>query len=216
MIGGVNAWQGLEPGTEFVLRYLYGDGSVGAALPMRVVCDAPALMVGWLAPATPIMYWATPDGRDPREEPLGQRFIRPLSTAPRIWQGPGVLRVMPAGLPYQVVHFWGPDGAFAGWYVNFECPVVRHGVRIDSVDWHLDLWIGADRVPTWKDEDEAAVAVAAGRLSAADLHTARTAGESLIEGLANWPQPIGDWRSFQPDPAWRTPCLPPNWAGGDQ
>jgi hypothetical protein len=216
MMCGVDAWQGLEPGTEFVLRYLYDDGSVGAVLPMHVVSDAPELMVGWLAPLTPIMYWSTQDGRDPREEPLDQRFIRSLSTAPRIWQGPGVLRVMPAGLPYQVVHFWGPDGAFAGWYVNFERPRARRGLFIDSVDWHVDLWIGADRVPTWKDEDEAAAAVAAGRLSAADLHTARTAGESIIDDLATWPQPIGDWRSFHPDPTWRTPGLPSDWTSGDQ
>lgn len=33
-------------------------------MPMRVVLDEPDLTVAWLAPATPIMYWATAAGRD--------------------------------------------------------------------------------------------------------------------------------------------------------
>lgn len=123
-----------------------------------------------------------------------------------------MLRVMPPDVPYQVVHFWRPDGAFAGWYVNFERPRVRHGACIDSVDWHLDLWIGADRKPVWKDEDEADAAVDAGRLRAEDLHTARKAGEAIIDELGTWPAPIGDWRSFRPEPTWRTPRLPTTWA----
>lgn len=68
------------------------------------------------------MYWATVDGCDPREIPLNRRFEQPLSTAPRTWRGNGVLRVMPAGLPYQVIHFWDHADSFAGWYVNFEAP----------------------------------------------------------------------------------------------
>ena len=35
------------------------------------------------------------------------------------------LRVVPIGLPFQVLHFWHEDGGFAGWYVNFEAPKRR-------------------------------------------------------------------------------------------
>lgn len=184
--GGVDTrdgpWQGLQYGDELLLRYFYNDGSIQAAVPLRVVLDEPDLTVTWLAPATPIMYWATADGRDPRQSLLDQRFRQPLTTAPRTWRGPGVLRVMPVGLPYQVVHFW-DDQAFIGWYVNFEAPRIRHGSRVDTVDWHLDLWITPDRQPSWKDEDEAEAALGTGHLRTQDLRTARKAGQAIIDSI---------------------------------
>jgi hypothetical protein len=57
---------------------------------MRVVEDRADRLVAWLAPRTEIMYWALPDGRDPRVVPLGERFRTPLTTAARRWQGAGV------------------------------------------------------------------------------------------------------------------------------
>lgn len=56
----------MRRGDEILLRYLYADGSVQAALALRVVVDQPEFLVAWLAPKTPIMYWATADGLDPR------------------------------------------------------------------------------------------------------------------------------------------------------
>lgn len=202
----------LQRGDELLLRYLYNDGSVQAALPMRVISDEPDLTVAWLAPATPIMYWADAEGRDPRDTPLDQRFHQRLTTAPRMWTGEGVLHVLPAGNSYQVVHFWQPDHTFAGWYVNFEAPGLRHGSCIDSVDWHLDLWITPDRQPRWKDEDEAAAALGTDHLKNQDYAAARATGLSIIDTLRSWPEPIGDWRSFRPDPAWPIPRLPADWA----
>lgn len=124
----------LSPGDELLLRYRYNDGSLQAALPMRVVLDSADQLVTWLMPGTPIMYWALADGRDPRTVPLVRRFRQPLTTAPRSWQGNGTLRVMPAHQPYQVLHFWDDAGAFAGWYVNFESRKTRRGARLDAVD----------------------------------------------------------------------------------
>lgn len=114
---------------------------------------------------------------------------------------------MPTDEPYQVVHFWSETGDFAGWYINFEAPRRRHRDRIDTVDWHLDLWIAPDGVASWKDEDEAAAAVGTPHLRAEDLRAARTAGEALLANLSSWPAPIGDWRTFRPAPAWPTPEL---------
>jgi hypothetical protein len=148
-----------------LLRYQYLDGSYQAALPMRVVSDDGDRVVAWLAPDTEIMYWALPGGGDPRSVPLGVRFTSRLTTAPRRWQGGGVLRVIPIGLPFQVLHFWHEHGGFAGWYVNFEAPKRRNGDRLDSIDWHLDLWISPELVPAWKDADEAEAALAAGHLT---------------------------------------------------
>ena len=105
----------LPYGAQVVLRYRYPDGRLQAALPMRVVEDRADRLVAWLAPQTEIMYWALADGRDPRLVPLAERFRMPLTTAPRRWQGTGVLRVIPVRATYQVLHFWDAQGTFAGW-----------------------------------------------------------------------------------------------------
>lgn len=202
----------LASGAACLLRYRYRDGGVQAELPMRVVEDGPDRTVAWLASGTPILYWATPDGGDPRDLPLEQRFARPLGTAPRTWQGPGVLHVMQPGRPYQVVHFRHDDGAFAFWYVNLETPRIRRGAVFEAVDLHLDLLIHADGTPQWKDEDEAAAARDAGALDAADLAASRGAVEELLAGLDRWPGAIGDWRAFRPPDGWTIPPLPPTGA----
>lgn len=101
---------------------------------------------------------------------------------------------------------------FAHWYVNFEAPRARAGNRIDTVDWHLDLLISPDGQPAWKDEHEALAALEAGHLHQHDYDTARIAGQHIINDLQRWPAPIGDWRSFRPDPTWPTPDLPADWA----
>jgi len=194
-----------------LLRYRYRDGTMQAALPMRVVQDDNTL-VSWLSSGSQIMYWALPNGDDPRSVPLIDRFNQVLTTAPRKWQGHGVLRVMPLHEPFQVLHFWDDDGAFASWYVNFEAPRRRRGDRVDSIDWHLDLWIDPDGTPTWKDEDEADAAVSAGHLDQADLATARATGFLIIDDLPGWLHALGDWRTFVPPPEWLSPLpLPDDW-----
>ncbi|MFG1994467.1 DUF402 domain-containing protein [Actinoplanes sp. NPDC048988] len=195
-----------------LLRYLYHDGAPQAAFPMRVVEDDGDRVVAWLAPDTEIMYWALPGGADPRSLPLDARFSAPLTTARRRWRGGGVLRAVPLDEPFQVVHFWNEKGEFAGWYINLEAPKRRAGDRIDSVDWHLDLWISPDREPTWKDIDEAEAALAAGHITRDELATAWRQGNDIIHNLADWPAPIGDWRSFTPPPRWKPLPLPSDWA----
>jgi Protein of unknown function (DUF402) len=195
-----------------VLRYRYPDGRLQAALPMRVVEDRADRLVAWLAPQTEIMYWALPDGRDPRVVPLAERFRMPLTTAPRRWQGTGVLRVIPVQATYQILHFWDEDGTFSGWYVNFEAPKTRRGTRLDTVDWHLDLWIDAAGVASWKDEDEAHAAVEAGQLPERDLELAWRTGRQIIEGSSDWRELVGDWRSFRPAAGWLALDLPSDWA----
>lgn len=80
------------------LRYRYPDGRVQAVLPMHTVTDDGETFVGWTPPDSRIMYWADTDGGDPRALPLDRRFRTTLTTAPRRWQGNGVLRVIPGRL----------------------------------------------------------------------------------------------------------------------
>ena len=120
--------------------------------------------------------------------------------------------MIPVQSTYQVLHFWDDDGSFSGWYVNFEAPKARRGTRLDTVDWHLDLWIDAAGVATWKDEDEAQAAVEAGHLPERDLELACRPGRRIIEGLSDWRDLVGDWRSFRPPAAWLALDLPSDWA----
>lgn len=200
----------LSWGDEVLLRYRYQDGRVQAAIPMRVVDDSDDILVAWLADDTPVRYWALSDGRDPRSVPLERRFDQRMSTAARRWKG-GVLRAIPTREPFQVLHFWDDDRTFKGWYVNLEAPKTRSGSRLDTVDWHLDLWINADRTYAWKDEDEAEAALEAGHLLEHALAAARSTGQSIIDRLTDWPTQIGDWRSFAPPPEWSVPTLPDDW-----
>lgn len=174
----------LPPGDEVLLRYRYPDGRFQAAFPMRVVRDEGTRLTCWLAPSTPIMYWACEDGTDPRHVPLSQRFSQVLTTAPRRWEGNGVLRVIPMDESYQVLHFWDDDGEFIGWYVNLETPKTRHNRRLDAVDWHLDLLIDPHGSPQWKDEEEALTAVSAGYLDPDDLAAGRAVGQRIIDETA--------------------------------
>jgi hypothetical protein len=54
-----------EFGGQLLLRCIYLDGTVQAALPLRVMEDSPGRIVAWLAEGTDIMYWALVDGTDP-------------------------------------------------------------------------------------------------------------------------------------------------------
>lgn len=199
-----------KDGEVVSLRYLYRDGSVQAVLPMCTVTDDGETFVGYTPAGTQIMYWALEDGTDPRQVPLDERFRATLTTAPRTWEGNGVLRVIPRGENFQVVHFW-DDAGFAGWYLNLESTKTDGDGFIDAVDWHLDLWIDPHRRPTWKDVDEAEMAVAAGHLTQKQLDRAWTTARGVVDQLADWPASIGDWSGYVPPENWRALPLPDGW-----
>ena len=199
---------------RWLLRYRYLDGTLQAVLPLRVVLRAAERRVAWLAPGSEISYWALEDGRDPRSVPLDLRFKGRLTTARRRWQGPGVLRVMFPDRPYQVLHFWDGD-VFRGWYVNFESPPTWTGPVVESRDWHLDLWIGADGRTAWKDEDEATAAVSGGHLRECELREARRVGEAILADGDGWIVDVGDWSGYRAPAAWGPLQLPAHWAGAD-
>ena len=201
----------LAVGSEVLLRYRYADGSVQAALPMRVVEHTSEVLAAWLAPGTPIMYWTTADGRDPRDVPLEARFASTLSTGLREWTGTGALHLIRPGEPLQVLLFWDAGGRFSDWYVNLERPAVRTGSRIESVDRQLDLVVSAAGEARWKDFDEAVFAVGTPFLPLEDLVAARRDGTEILHDLPGFMERNGRWRGFRPDPSWPVPKLPDDW-----
>jgi hypothetical protein len=192
------------------LRYLYPDGRVQAELPMYVVEETAERIVGWLPVGSEISYWALPDGSDPRTVGLSRRFRQHLTTARRHWQGGSVLRVIPVGECWQVLHFWDTaTGQFRGWYVNLESPKSIVGDTITAVDWHLDLWISPSGAATWKDEDEAAAAAGTPYLRPDDLMAARQTGQAVLTDVAGFLRRVGQWTSFTPPDNWQPLTLPP-------
>ncbi len=185
-----------RPGDVVAFRYLYPDGRVQAVLPMSTVADDGETYIGWTPPGTEIRYWATASGDDPRDLPLTERFLAPLSTARRVWRGTGVLRVIPRSQGYHVIHFWDDERTFLAWYVNLETPKLEHDDVLDTVDSHLDLVVAPDRTPRWKDIDEAEAAVAAGAMTQAVLDEAWRTGRAVEALLPTWPEPVGDWTAF--------------------
>jgi hypothetical protein len=198
-------------GDKILVRYFGSDGRQQMTLPMRIVEDRDDRTVAWLVANSEITYWTTLDGRDPRSFPLNKLFQQTLVAKRRRWTGPGILRVLLPDVPYQIIHFWYDDGAFRGWYINFEQPYQRRGASFDSIDWHVDLWLFPDGTHEWKDEDEADAAVAAGVLRIEELSRARIMGQALLDDRAALLKKAGEWRHFVPPVEWTPLDLPTDW-----
>jgi predicted RNA-binding protein associated with RNAse of E/G family len=93
--------------------------------------------------------------------------------------------------------------------VNLEIPRGRTEHTTDRSDGALDVVVAPDCSWRWKDEDEADAAVAAGRITAADLTRLRAEGERVIALAEAGAFPFdGTWTDFRPDPDWPAPVLP--------
>jgi hypothetical protein len=203
------------PGTQIVWRFVR-DGEVRTVRPMTVVADRPDLLVAWLAGGTPIQRSSLPDGSDIRTAALGDRFRLGRRPMPSVWHGTGILKLVPWGCAHSVWLFWDPGWELRGWYVNLEAPHRRWQSGVDTTDHVLDIWVSRDRRWEWKDEDEFAEALAAGRFSAEDAAEIRAEGARVVERIERWESPFRDgWENFRPEDSWPIPQLPADWHDPD-
>lgn len=121
----------------------------------------------------------------------------------------GILRVREHPEPYAVLLF-GVDGAFRGWYVNLEEPLVPTQLGWDFEDHLLDLWVERDRTWRWLDEDELEGAVARGIFTAEQEVEFRDAGVRARDRVLGGD--FDEWCRWRPEPEWRQPELPAHWA----
>jgi len=96
------------------------------------------------------------------------------------------------------------DGAFEGWYVNFERDTRLTPVSLDVVDEKLDLVIQPDGRLRVKDFDELLTAARAEYLHLGDVL------EEAVRVLRDPPWPTG-LEDFRADPAWPVPEFPKGW-----
>ncbi len=116
----------------------------------------------------------------------------------------GQVCVARRGRSHSIYVFWDETGAVDHWYVNFEQPLRRTPLGLDTFDEKLDLIVRPDGSYVWKDEDELEQAAAAGLLDPAAV---RAEAQRVLE---EWPFPTG-WEEWRPDPSWPIPQLPDGW-----
>ncbi len=198
-----------EPGD--IVTWHYGL----SADALRVVRDDERGLVAWLPTGSESLASVPAGGGSLRDLPLDQRFSGPRRMQPRLWKGPGILRIAPTGRPWSIWYFTDEtEGSFEGHYVNLELVHRRPATarRVHSRDLILDLWL--EDGETWlKDADELAAAVRAGRYTdqqrALVLDIAEQARAELIEPRA-WPLDEG-WETWRPPEKWDQPLsLPPD------
>jgi hypothetical protein len=201
------------PGETVLWRYTRPGHPNESLRPMRVVRDDSLGLVAWLPGGTLLLRPVLADGRDLRSVPVAERFdVDRHGRANRVdtWQGHGILKVAPAGVPWSVWVFWGDDGAFRGWYVNLESVHERRDHEVVTQDHVLDLVVQPDHSVARKDEDELAAAVVAGRFTAAEAADIEADAAAVEDVVRRWASPFCDgWESWAPDPTWSRPQLPP-------
>jgi len=178
--------------------------------PLRVVRDDARGLVAWLPRGSQRIAAVPRDGLGLRDRSLEERAELALTGAYEhrlsAWQGDGILRIAPTGVPWSLWYFW--DGeAFAGHYINLELVHLRAGQRVITRDLTLDLWLDADGELWLKDEDELAAFTRVGRFteeqSAVIVALAGVCRRDLIEPRA-WPLDE-DWESWRPPAGWDEP-----------
>jgi hypothetical protein len=188
---------------------------------LRVVRDDERGLVAWLPPGSERLVAVPRDGRALRDRTLAERAALALSLdydhQVRTWQGAGVLRVAPTGVPWSLWYFTEDDGSFAGHYVNLELTHERPvdgAPRVHTRDLTLDLWLDADGELWLKDADELDAGVEGGvytpEQAAAIREIAARAHHDLVAPRA-WPLDEG-WETWRPPAAWAGPLTLPETA----
>ncbi len=186
-------------------------GIVMTVLPQVVVRDEPDAIVTY-----------TPSGSLTKRRtgertggPRGRQLTRwDGGHEDRPWSGTSVLMLYRPGDGFSVwCAFDADEWRPAWWYVDLEEPWRRTTIGFDS----RDLWLDLTRKPheaewRWKDEDELAWAVEAGRCTPQQAEAIRREGDRALDAIARRDPPFDeDWERWRPDPEWGIAVMPPSW-----
>lgn len=182
----------------------------GEARPVTVIADDADGLAVWLPPGTQILASVHLDGSEFRSQPLEQRFLSERKYELRAWRGSGIVMLAPPGAAHSCWLFRNEDGGFLGWYGNLEEPLERAPWGVHTRDHVLDVWLDADGVVHWKDEDELAEVVKIGRFTPEAAAEIRAEGERVHAAMTRGDPPFDgrSWLDWQPDPSWPIPTLP--------
>jgi hypothetical protein len=195
-------------GELVTLRYRSIDGRFHEGHPVRVIEETPERVVTYMPLGTIDSQPVLADGRGLRDVPLHERWSRARVSARRPWHSTEVIQLFPKGRAHSVWVMRDAEHSLLGWYVNLEDPHMRGAHTISSQDHILDLWVPAETgEPQWKDEDELAAAVEAGRFMTDEAASIRAEGERV---WSERPWPTG-WEEWLPPADWTRPELPDGW-----
>lgn len=111
---------------------------------------------------------------------------------------------------FSLIYLRAAAGGTHQWKVNFERPVRRTPLGIDTFDLLLDLTSDtADGPWQWKDKDEYEHARRLGIISGADHHRVELARQRAIAFVEARSGPLAqDWSTWEVPAAWPVPVLP--------
>jgi hypothetical protein len=102
-------------------------------------------------------------------------------------------------------------GEFWGWYGNLEARVRRTATGVQTEDYVLDLWLDESGVH-WKDEDEFAYVIEAGRFGSELVAAIRAEAATLHDAMTRRTWPFdSDLPEARPDPHWDVLPLAAHW-----
>jgi hypothetical protein len=193
-------------------------GRIGWVRPARVVSDDERGLLVWLARGSAVAHEVADDGRGMRAMPFTEWVTRTPKLEIDTWNGPGVLKFLPAHGNYSVWWFRDAEDRWKGWYVNLEEPGVRWDdgtiAGVDIVDQDLDIVVAPDRTWRWKDEEEFAERLAIPAHYWVDDELAvRAEGQRVVKLIEAGEFPFdGTWCEYEPPPSWTPPLvLPDGW-----
>ncbi|MFB7673202.1 DUF402 domain-containing protein [Kitasatospora purpeofusca] len=203
------------PGATVVRRDVHLD-RVWSAQPHRAISDTGTLLeIGYwpgiraLAPTTWTAALRTGDDTS-RKDGLVNLAAGTWQLETWAWRDTVVRSRFETDQWFSLHHFQSPDGEPLRLYVNFERPLVRTSIGIDTLDLLVDLVVGPDLSSwRWKDEDEYAHGRRLGFITDADHRAVDQARERALGLLQDRAGPFAaPWPAWAPDPAWPLPALP--------
>jgi len=195
---------GLQAGDVALLRNVF-NGRVGSAFPVTVVENSAERLAVYLRAGTPIRWL---EGELPLWLDSADR-----ATLVREWERTNVLFLITPGRAHSTWVMWSAlSGEFLCWMVNMQEPVRESRFGWDTWDQELDIVVSADLRWAWKDEDKFGRLVELGPFNKAQGEKIRKEGESVIADIEARRSPFNEpWPTWEPDPSWPIPGLPPDW-----
>jgi len=201
---------------ETVLRRDMFRGQIWTAYPTRVVEASAAglVLAHWpgvqiLVPAT-WTAWLRGGGEALRQQGIVHLARGGWDLEPWTWHTTAWLHFLLPGRWFSVnAIFDDRSGELRRWYINFQRPFTLAAAKVDTFDLFLDLEVGPDLSPRWKDEAEFAEARRLGVISGDEARQVDLARQEALDLFAAraWPFPAG-WEAWRRDPAWPLPVLP--------
>lgn len=161
-------------------------GRVWMQHPVTVVSDDGDVLAVQLDPGSPFTFYEHPHG----PHPWSAHAARDATV---------VLQLLRAQTDYGVWKYFGTDGTFLHWYINFEAPILRHPDAFDTADHGLDLIVYPDGTRAWKDVEDLHRQRAEGRIDLTTVGRVLAAAAEVIDLLDSGTQWWKPWTEWKPD-----------------